>query len=396
LERKKSIIFGAGQIGRGFIGQICSDSGYELVFVDAAQPVVDLLNARKEYPVWLLGSSKEEKMVKGLHALGINEAESISSEMCGADIIFTAVGANNLALLGPLMAKGFRLRREKGNNRHANVVICENLLGGAAVLRESIEKEMEAADIEYLRDRVGFVETVVSRMVAPLSEEMKKKDPLLVTVEPYDILPVSRKGFRGEIPAVKGFYPVDNLYPYEELKLFVHNLAHAALAYFGYLAGYDYIWECMEDGKIYGMLEGIMSETKSAIVRKHDFDPKEVETYTSDLYGRFRNRALNDTVRRVGRDPLRKIGPNDRIAGAMKLCLRQSVFPENICFVLAASLCYNNEADSSSVALLEMVREKGVEYVVKNISGITDERLVKRVSEIYKEMKSDSGYFKRT
>jgi mannitol-1-phosphate 5-dehydrogenase len=246
----------------------------------------------------------------------------------------------------------------------------------------------------YLRNNIGFVETVVSRMVAPIPDIFREKQPLLVTVEPYNILPVAKKNFKGEVPGIKGFYPVENILPYEELKLFVHNLAHAALAYTGFLAGHTFIWECMENKRIFGILEGVMEETREAIIRKHDFDRQEVNDYIADLFSRFRNRALNDTVNRVGRDPLRKMGGNDRIAGAMKLCLRQNIFPENICFVMAACLCYNYPQDKTALQLQEILSGKGLDSTIRSVSLIDDRPVIERVEKIYKEIKSDSSYFK--
>ncbi len=393
---KKTVIFGAGQIGRGFIGDICSSSGYHLVFVDVAQQVIDLLNNKREYPIWILGDHKVEKRVTHLKALSFSATEDIAEEISNVELIFTAVGANNLSLLAPVIAQGLKRKISREKKGYVNIVICENLLGAAGVLRENIERYMDPLEKDYLEGNVGFVETVVSRMVAPLPESLKEKEPLLVTVEPYNILPVAKKSFKGDIPEVKGFYPVEDIFPYEELKLFVHNLGHAALAYTGFLAGYEFIWECMEDKKLCGILERVTGETKSAIIKKHDFDKKEVEDYTKDLFSRFKNKALNDTVCRVGRDPLRKIGANDRIAGAIKICLQQGIFPENICLVMSACLCYNYNNDKNAMLLQDIIRDKGIDYVLRNISQIEEEKVICRIKEIYKEIKSDSIYFKRT
>jgi len=391
---KKTVIFGAGQIGRGFIGDICSSSGYRLVFVDAVKEVVDLLNLRKEYPLWLLSEKKVEKNIRGFKALDFSLLEEVAEEVSEVELVFTAVGANNLASLAPVLAEGIKRKSDRQKGSHINVVICENLLGGSKILREKVEKLLSPARKTYLRKNVGFVETVVSRMVAPIPDIFREKHPLLVTVEPYNILPVAKKDFKGEVPGINGFYPVENIFPYEELKLFVHNLAHAALAYTGFLAGHTFIWECMENKRIYGILEGVLKETREAIMRKHDFDRQEVDDYIADLYSRFRNRALNDTVNRVGRDPLRKMGEKDRIAGAMKLCLRQNIFPGNICFVMAACLCYNYPEDKTALQLQEILSDKGVDYAIKSIALIDDGPVIEKVKAIYKEIKSDSSYFK--
>lgn len=365
------------------------------MFVDVMKDVVKLLNQKKEYPVWLLSENKHERKVENLKAVDFSMIDEAAEEISEVELVFTAVGANNLSSLAPVIAEGIN-RKFRKNGSHVNIIICENLLGSAEILKEHIERLLSEPQKAYLKNNVGFVETVVSRMVAPVPEELRQEYPLLVTVEPYNILPVAKKSFKVEIPEVQGFFPVENILPYEELKLFVHNLTHAALAYTGFLAGHQFIWECMENGKIYKIMEGVSKEVREAIIKKHNFARKEVDDYIRDLFSRFRNRALSDTVNRVARDPMRKIGANDRIAGAMQLCLRQGIFPETVCFVMAACLCYNYTDDSRALVLQKELEEKGIDSVLKNISCIENERVIGQIKTIYREIKSDSGYFKST
>ena len=81
---------------------------------------------------------------------------------------------------------------------------------------------------------------------------------------------------------------------------------------------------------------------------------------------------LNDTVFKIGRDLLRKICPNDRLAGGIKLCLSQGIFPENICFVMACCLCYNYQDDIKAVEMQEVIRKRGIDYLLNEVSHIRD------------------------
>ncbi len=386
------VVFGAGQIGRGFIGDICSASGYSLVFVDVAENVVKLLNEKKEYPLWLLsGDSKIERTVTNLSALDFSRKEEIAKAVAGTNLAFTAVGANNVPAVAPMLAEGIRMKAEESPDSHLNVVICENLLGSSKVLKGEIVKYLPVDHFPFLNEKVGFIETVVSRMVSPLSDELRRRHPLLVTVEPYNRLPVEKNKFKVEIPPVKGFYPVENLFPYEELKLFVHNLSHACLAYAGYMKGHTYIWESLEDAEIRKLLDGVLTEAKSALIKKHGFQAEEIDIYISDLIERFDNKSLGDTVYRVGRDPMRKIGSDDRLAGGIKLCVSQGINPENICFVMAYCLCYNYPNDAKAVEMQKIIKGKGVSYVLENISKISDERLTKKITEDYNGLNESGG-----
>ncbi|MCM8820820.1 MAG: mannitol-1-phosphate 5-dehydrogenase [Candidatus Omnitrophica bacterium] len=396
-DKKEVVIFGAGQIGRGFIGDICHSSGYHLIFIDVVEDVVELLNKEKAYPLWLLDNDrKEEKIITDISAISFSEKDKIIDVLVKADIAFTAVGANNLKSLAPLLAEGINRKAVEFPDSYFNVIICENLLGSSEILKKEIKKYVLHNGLSFLEERTGLVESVVSRMVAPLSDQMKKKYPLLVTVEPYNTLPVEKKKFKGKVPPIRGLYPVEDLFPYEELKLFIHNLSHACLAYLGYLKGYTYIWEAIESPDIRAIFDGVISEARAALIKKHNFDIAEIDGYISDLVKRFGNRLLNDTVFRVGRDPLRKIGPNDRIAGAIDLCLSQGIYPENICLVMAYCLCYNYPDDKSAVEMQVLIKEKGVVSLLKEVSCIKDEEIIDRIKKYYWQVKSESSNFKKT
>ena len=135
---------------------------------------------------------------------------------------------------------------------------------------------------------------------------------MLVTVEPYNILPWRRKSLKAIFRLLKAL-SVEDLFPYEELKLFIHNLSHACLAYAGYLKGYTYIWEALRDPDVRGVVDKVVIESREALIKKHRFAITEIDGYITDLINRFGNKLLNDTVFRVGQTP-RKIGHNDRIA----------------------------------------------------------------------------------
>ena len=393
---KKAIVFGAGQIGRGFIGELCYDSNYFIIFVDIDEKLVELLNKEKRYTINLLGEKKEEKIIENFLAIPLKNENEIIEEITETDIIFTSVGAKNLFTLSEIIAKGIKEKFRKNPN-FLNIVICENLLNAGEKFKNEILKVAQFSIEEeiYFNEKIGFVETVISRMTSPLTEEEKKQNPLCVKVEPYKILPVDKNGFKGNIPQICGFFPVNNLKQYEELKLFGHNLSHVCLAYYGYLKNYNYIWECIEDEEIFKILKEVQTEIKKALIKKYNFNKDELETYFNDLNKRFDNKLLNDTVFRVGREVLRKIGKNERIVGAINLCLENKIFPEKICFVLSAALCYNYKLDEESVKLQNIIHEKGIDFVLSKICEIKNKEIVNKVKNYYMELKNEMRNIER-
>jgi len=382
---KKAVVFGAGNIGRGFLGQLFFESGYETVFVDVIEQTVSLLNERKTYPIWVVSDQETHKFEVGrVRAVLARNSKAVSEELKEADLSATAVGVRNLEKIAPLLAGGIAERAKSGISRPLNIIICENLLSAAKALAAEIKKYLPPEFHSYFSEKVGLVETVVSRMVPLVPEALKEKDPLLVLVESYKILPVAKSEFKGAIPEVKGFLPVENIQAYEELKLYVHNLMHAVCAYLGYLKGYRYIWEAVDRPQIRKVLDGVLAEVNEALVKKHRFSTEELKEYSNDLLNRFANKALGDTVFRGGRQPLRKLGSSDRLVGAARLCLDFGIEPKSVLFTIAAVLCYDYQEDSEARALAKMLFEKGAGYVLQEVCKIApDEPIYNTILENY-------------
>jgi mannitol-1-phosphate 5-dehydrogenase len=365
---KKAVQFGAGNIGRGFLAQLFSQSGYEVVFVEIDEKIIEALNRNNSYLLKIIDENSRDVIIKNVRAVNSRDIKTVAQEIKSANIIATAVGVNVLDKIAPPLAEGIKLRADSNITQPLNIIICENLLNSAEVLKGYIEKYCHCP--EYIQSYVGFVESVVSRMIPRVPDEIKKKDPTLIMVEEYCILPVNKEGFKGEIPQIKGIVPCENFRAYEERKLFVHNLGHAVCAYLGYLKNYQYIWQAVEDTEINSQVRKALAESGSALIKKYKFPLSEMDNHIEDLLRRFANKALGDTVYRVGREPIRKLGPYDRLIGGAKLALKFDIIPENISLGIAAGLCYDYPEDKQAVELKLLLENKGVEKVLKEISQI--------------------------
>ncbi len=366
----KAVQFGAGNIGRGFTTQLFTESGYEVVFVDVVDEVVRLINERRSYPIEIVGDHPETVTIRSIRAVNGKDREAVAREIADASIVCTAVGVNVLKHVAPAIAMGIKLRADAKGTDPLNIIICENLLHASDILRDYILEQLPPEYEQYVRANVGFVESVVSRMVPVMTEEQRRRDPLMVVVEEYKKLPVDRRGFVGEIPQIVGFMPYDNFEAYVERKLFTHNLGHATAAYLGYLRGHEYIWQAMGDEAVVAVMKAALAETGKAQIEKNGFTSEEHQAHIDDLLHRFANVALGDTVARVGKDPIRKLGPNDRMIGGAKLCLEYGITPTNVCLGTAAGLMFDNPDDQAAVQLQQMLQDKGLDHVFQTICGI--------------------------
>lgn len=334
---KQAVMYGGGNIGRGFIGALFSQSGYEVTFIDVAEPVVRALQEQKKYPIRIVDSHGHEDIwVEHVTAVNGNDAEAIE-KIAGCDIMATAVGARILKFIVPNIVAGLRGRWEMGKGP-LNIIICENLNNANRVLEAMLKAELTQEEQEKFDETVGLVEASIGRMVPIQTEEMKAGEPMRVCVERYGFLPVDQAAFRGEIPQIRNMVPYAPFDFYIKRKLYVHNMGHAVCAYMGDLLGLEYIYEAIAVPEVRILVQNAMQESEMALSKRYGVPMMDLQEHITDLLYRFTNRALQDTCRRVGGDPARKLGPDDRLIGSSLLAMEEGVTPAYIAVGAAAGL----------------------------------------------------------
>ena len=367
---KKAVMYGAGNIGRGFIGKVFSDSGYEVCFLDIVPAVINELNSRHEYPVRIVANTgNHDEIVNNVRAVHAGSAEAVA-EIASCDIMATAVGVNVLHKIAPVIAKGIAARM--GVGRTLDIILCENQLEADKLMRGWIYEHLDEGQKKWADKNIGLVEASIGRMVPVMTPEQKAENPLLVCVEPYAQLPVDSAAFRGAIPCdLVGLLPYSPFGLYIKRKLFIHNMGHAICAYMGAEKGYEYIWQAVEDRTIYCAAREAMMASAHALAREYGEELMILlEEHVDDLLFRFKNRTLGDTVARVGGDPVRKIRRDDRLVGAALYCMGFGIAPAPIINGIRSALKYNNTADVSAPALQADLHQKGLEYIIMRYMGL--------------------------
>jgi len=375
---KKLVQFGAGNIGRSFIGQLFSRAGYEVVFVDVDQTIVQALNARREYTVEIRDDRPETWTIRNVRALPASDSEKIAGEAAEADCLGTAVGKNALGGIVPALALGLEKRFRSFGANPVDLIICENILDGAAFLRAELKKELP---LDFPLDAMlGLVETSIGKMVPIMSAQDRERDPLLVYAEAYNTLILDKKGFKAPIPDVPGLDPKENMKAYVERKSFIHNLGHAALAYLEgvWNRGYTYTWEAVRDAELRKTAKAAMWESGWALIKAYpeEFNESNQEDHIENLLRRFGNVHLGDTIFRVGRDVQRKLAYDDRLIGAMLFDLRHGIEPL-ITAEAAAAACFFRKTDENGKMYEpdeEFVRQvfpQGLDFILSRVCGLS-------------------------
>ena len=383
---KKFVMYGAGNIGRGFIGQTFSDAGYQVGFIDINQEVIGRLNADKSYPVHVVTTDANiEKPVNNVYGIDGTDIELVSDEIASCDMMATAIGVNVLKFIAKPIALGIKKRFER-SGKPLDIIICENLIGADEFLKGLIKAQIPELEKE-VEEKVGFIEASIGRMVPVMTEEKKQGNPLRVYVEPYNILPVDKASFKGEIPDVKNLYPFTPFNLFIQRKLFMHNMSHALSAYLGFLRNYEYIYQTVADYDIKYVAYKALMASALAVSKENGVDIKVLIDHADNLLYRFRNTALGDTVARVGKDTKRKLSSNDRLIGALKLCEKHDVDGSYLCIGIAAGLIFNPDGDESSQELSAFATENGVKATLEKYSDYNGKN-VDLIANLYADLKT--------
>lgn len=366
INRQKMIIFGAGKIGRSFIGQLFGCAGYSVIFVDIDQKMVDLLNEKKAYRVIIKGDKESEILVPNVEAISSFDTAKVAQNIADAGILAVSVGKNALAKVAPVIATGLQIRYSQHPDSPLDIILAENMRDAAGFLKEKL---IENLPCDYpINELVGLVETSIGKMVPIIPASELEKDPLVVFAEPYNTLIVDRKGFKAPIPEVKGLAPKENIKAWVDRKAFIHNLGHATAAYYGFYKHPEatYMYEILDDPEVLGFTRKTMLQSAEMLqfAYPNDFSLADLSDHVDDLLYRFRNRALKDTIFRVGQDLVRKLGSDDRFMGAIHLARKVGMAHDRIIHAMAYGFYFGakDESGNQLIADAELVESIATDF----------------------------------
>ncbi len=383
---KQAVMYGGGNIGRGFIGALLSQSGYGVTFIDVAEPVVQHLREKQSYPVrYVYSGGYEDVEITNVTAVNGNDSERASDVIADCDIMATAVGARILKFIIPNIVLGIRKRWAKGN-RPLNIIICENLMDANLVMESMIKEQLTEEEKARFDETVGLVEASIGRMVPVQTEEMKDGQPMRVCVERYGFLPVDKAAFKGSIPEIQNMVPFEPFDFYLKRKLYIHNMGHATCAYLGDLLGLQYIYQSIDVADIRILVQNAMIESAQALSAKYGVSLNDILLHITDLLHRFTNAALGDTTARVGGDPARKLAADDRMIGSSLLAMEQGITPAYIAVGAAAGI-YRYIWENS----MEQCIDSAMKVLAEISSLSADHKLSKLILDMYEKMISGAS-----
>ena len=373
---KKAVHFGAGNIGRGFIGEILFENGFEIAFVDVNETIIDALNERGSYEIEIAEEGQRHIEVSGVR--GINNRlhpEAVVEAIAEADLVTTAIGPNILPFIASLVAQGIEARQAAGNLAPLDVLACENMIGGSEFLYEEVKKHLSEAGLTFAQEHIGFPNAAVDRIVPAQSHE----DPLFVVVEPFNEWVVETRGMKNPDLILDKVHYEAELEPFIERKLFSVNSGHATSAYTGAYYGAQTILEALQNVTVKNNVEAVLTEIRSLLIAKWGFDEAALVDYHKVIISRFENPFIVDDVARVARTPIRKLGYDERFIRPIRELKERGLSYQYLLQTVAYVFSYRDETDEQSVQLQALLAEKSLEEVVKEVTGLTDQDLIAEI-----------------
>ena len=234
-----------------------------------------------------------------------------------------------------ILVEALHRRRERGLPAFT-VLSCDNIPDNGQVVKNAVlgmAEKRSPALAAWIAENVSFPATMVDRIVPAATQASLAEiadalggvaDPCAISCEPF-IQWVVEDNFVAGRPEWEeaGVQMVDDVLPWEQMKLRMLNGSHSFLAYLGYLAGHQHISDCMQDPLFRRAAGQLMMQEQAPTLRITGVD---LQTYADSLIERFSNPALQHRTWQIAMDGSQKL-PQRMLDGIRTHLQRESQWP---------------------------------------------------------------------
>lgn len=391
----KIVIWGAGKIGRGFIADLFHQGGYEITFIDSDRKLVDMLNRKREYSVITIpaNDNRETSQVKGYSAYHTSEKENIPEILYNASLLAIATFPNAYYSISETLSEVIERRAKSEKSLPLDILVCANILNPSFCLKELIMSRLSDRGQEYFNEMVGLVETLIIRIAIEANERQKSIDPLVVITNGYPEIPLDKTAFKGVLPDIKGLLYTDRINAEEIRKIYTYNMVHAVFAYAGARKKYRYVTECSSDPEILQLVKNTLSEVSEGLQIAFGFSALEMNEWNEKVLVNMTNPVFQDTLIRIGADPVRKLGREDRLVGPALMCRKNGILPYFLSKVIAYAFLFDQPEDKGCQEIKEYIKARGIEETIANYCGLEKEKdLVWLIARLYEQIKNNEEH----
>ena len=373
------VVMGAGREGKGHLGIIFSEGGWEVSFLDKDPAVIEALRCGQYEVTEYRAEATERKVISGYKAFLTEEKKACEKEIVEADMIALCLYPEDIreavACILPMLGE----RSRQNPLKYLTVFSCTNESGLIPKIDGMIREWLDDKGLEWYKKKVSVVDTVVRRPVGAKSSSFLKLEagvvcPLLIGEPVYADL--------RDVPWVEKCQGDMDLL--KRLKVHTINTAHAACAYAGYLKGYRMIDEAKADSEIAEIVKGVLEESVPVLAKEYHIS--EEELWKLAIFPDSRD-AFCDPIIRVAFDPIRKLARNDRLTGNACLCLEHGVDPRNLILSITNGMAFDAPEDAQAAVIQRWIQEYGIAEVASKVTGLSlEHEIIRRVEECWSEV----------
>jgi len=379
----RAVVFGAGKMACGLIGHVLSRSGFSVQFVARRADVVNAINRHHGYRLSVAGRAQPE-LIRGCSALRLQDADQVTLAVATADVVFTAVGIDNLAAVTPAISAGVFLRSQLRGDAPLNVIACENLPGAGAYLGHQI-LWAGSPGTRLVVERVGGFSAATTRRV--MTGGLPRDGELAFSVDSEHPLVIDSRGLKGALPPLEGALLTEHFAAELMRKFFTVNCAQAVAAYLGYRHGCGYIHEAVAHPQVAPVVSAALAEATGALKAEFPDQAAAIQADAAEVLDRLASGEPADPIQRVAREPRRKLSPRERLVGPARLEQRHGLPSEALTQAIAAALAYDAATDAQAVGLQHTIAQESLESVLTEDCGLLPhEPLARRVKHHWQRL----------
>lgn len=367
MQQPMAVVFGAGKLAGGLLGPLLSRAGFRIVYVARRPDVIAAINRDGGFAVQVKSGSTTALEVRDCSAIPLCEAERVVAAVTAADAVFTAVGIDNLSAVTRLVAAGLWRRSQQPGSAPLNVIACENLPGAGQYLRHLVLNAVRPDAALAVQSVGGFSAGLTRRIMTGGALEAGR---LVYAIDQCPDLLVDAEGLRSGLPEMAGVGITEDFSEMVMRKLFTVNCAQAVAAYLGHREQLEYVHEAACHPRIAPVVEGALRESAAALIAQFPAHAREIRREAAQALRQISNPRQADTIRRIAKDPRRKLSPRERLAGPARLAICHGMAAPHLTRALAAALSYDAPEDAQAVAMQDAIAREGVERVLTEDCGL--------------------------
>ena len=393
---EKAVVIGAGRSGRGYVGELYDLEGYSVTYADINQELVDRLNDQGYYTVFKIDEdgSEEVRRITGYRALHtIRDHKEYIESIVEADYVSTATFPDGFDAIADDLVEAVRERMRRGIKTPMAITVGANYVGVYDYYNKRITAQLNDDELAYFRKYMALVESIIRRASSYPSEEQKKTDALAIQGDCLNTLEVEQSAFVFEeghkLP--KFFKLINNVKREMIIKIWIGNTLHCSYAYLGHYFHLHSSFEAAVDDYVSKCSYYACEEAYNAVAKQLGLPmPRPLKEWQG-IWTYYRNPALQDTVLRIGADPIRKLSRNERFIGPALMSLENGDVPVFICRNAAYGFVFENPEDPSACHLQKMIREQGIKKTIIDVCQLdlsqnNDKMIYDLILQTYKEI----------